>query len=102
MGTILKSGGLSLQELFARVGDQLSNRLRVANLLKSGEVRLETADSTSDTKEYLKVLEILQKKDNSSEDEIAEVFDKIVDKAAANSIAVVPTLKAWRNPVAAA
>ena len=41
ISTILNTGGLSLQELFARTGTQLDNRLRVANLLKNGDVRLE-------------------------------------------------------------
>jgi hypothetical protein len=99
MAILLQTGGLSLRELFARIGDQLGNRLRLATLLKTGEVRLELAspDEEAGTAEALEKLRA-----GSSEEEIAQLLENVTFKPAANNIAIVPTLKAWRNPYAAA
>jgi hypothetical protein len=102
MMAILQSGGLSLQELFARVGAQSSNGLRVASLLKNGEVRL---DISPELANKITLDQILTP--NSSEEEIAahlQALISAVDSGSdiASDIAVVPTVKAWRNPFAAA
>lgn len=107
--TILNTGGLSLQELFARIGTQLGNRLRVANLLKNGDVRLElTSPSAGNAMEieiqkleelFGELQEKTSSKSSSSEELAAALLESLsASTEAANDIEIVPTLKAWRNP----
>lgn len=94
MSALLQTGGLSIQELFARVGGQLSNRLRVASLLKSGEVRLEFAPEREPQQQFLTP--------SSSEEEIASQLEALISATdSASEIEVVPTVKAWRSSSAA-
>jgi|SRR5215471_1128529 len=92
LATILQTGGLSLQELFGRVGGHLSNRLRIASLLKSGEVRLEIAPGEGAAQP--KALEDFQITSGSSEQEIAARLQGFMS---AEEIEIVPTFKAWRS-----
>jgi hypothetical protein len=113
ISTILNTGGLSLQELFARTGTQLGNRLRVANLLKNGDVRLELTHPSAEVEienEIKKKIEKLEElfgelqkktssKSSSSEELAAALLDSLsASTEAANDIEIIPTLKAWRNP----
>lgn len=91
LATILQTGGLSLQELFGRVGGQLSNRLRVASLLKNGEARLERAPAEGAAQPKTPELQITP---GSSENEIAE---RLQGYMSAEEIEIVPTFKAWRS-----
>jgi hypothetical protein len=89
---IMKAGSLSLRELFARAGADDATRLRVANLLKNGEVRFEPAEGGGRLPD-LPALDV----DRLSEQEIAANFNTISDSTA-ESVAISPTAKAWRNP----
>jgi len=96
MMALMQTGGLSIQELFARVGGQLSNRLRVASLLKNGEVRLELSPEHGPRD----LVELLTP--SSSEEQIADRLQALIGADdAASEIELVPTVKAWRSSSAA-
>ena len=95
MQLIIRAGGLSLRELFARAGDVAMTSRRVATLLKSGEVRIESPEGTGEVKNRLATL---------SHDLQSLSETDIADRLTANSpedLEIVPTAKAWRKPFTA-
>ncbi len=89
---IMKAGSLSLRELFSRVGTDAGTRLRVAALLKNGEVKFERFEGADDTV-VMPNLDIA----HLTEQQLAAEFSTIPSSTAEN-IAIAPTAKAWRNP----
>jgi len=101
MSTVLLTGGLSLRELFGRVGAHLANRLLLAHLVKNGEVRFELTPPQDGRPKGSVVDELLRNKD-SSDEKLADLLAVILknessDADSAEEIEIIPTVKAWRS-----
>jgi hypothetical protein len=94
MGVLLKAGGLSLRELFVRVGPEFQTGRRLAGLLKTGDVRIESIGAESESQ----AMEQLGIKLNLSEEDIAGLLLQAYTQhpAVADSVEILPTSKAWR------
>ena len=89
---IMKAGSLTLRELFSRVGADAATRLRIAALLKNGEVKFEPVEG-SDGAAVMPNLDIRRLTEQQLAAEVSAI-----SSSDAESIALAPTAKAWRNP----
>jgi hypothetical protein len=98
MSVILKAGAVSLRELFSRLGTEIETRRQLAELLKSGAVRVEVIDGASGSS----ALRDLDIQTSESEEQIAERLAALNSEAVSERVELLPTAKAWRSPFAAA